>query len=48
MGVKTVQMCALEDKKKLDKFNQFRKEVKSMLLNNSFYTPEEFLQAKLV
>jgi len=34
--------------KKLDNFNQFRKEVKSMLLNNSFYTLEEFLQAKLV
>ena len=34
--------------KKLDNFNQFRKEVKSMFLNNSFYTFEEFLQAKLV
>jgi len=34
--------------KKLDNFNQFRKEVKSMLLNNSCYTLEEFLQAKLV
>jgi hypothetical protein len=29
--------------KKLDNFNQFRKEVKSMLLNNSFYTLQEFL-----
>jgi hypothetical protein len=34
--------------KKLYNFNQFRKEVKSMLLNNSFYILEEFLQAKLV
>jgi len=34
--------------KTLDNFNQFRKEVKSMLMNNSFYTLEEFLQAKLV
>ena len=34
--------------KNLDNFNQFRKEVKSMLLNNSFYTFKEFLQAKLV
>jgi len=40
-------MPALEDKK-LDNFNQFRKEVKSMLLNNSFYTLEELLQAELV
>jgi hypothetical protein len=34
--------------KKLDNFIQFRKEVKSMLLDNLFYTLEEFLQAKLV
>jgi len=34
--------------KKLDNFNQSRKEVKTMLLNNSFYILEEFLQAKLV
>jgi hypothetical protein len=34
--------------KKLDIFNKFRKEVKSMLLNNLFYKLEEFLQAKLV
>jgi len=34
--------------KELDNFNQFRKEVKSMLLNNSFYTIKEILQAKLV
>jgi hypothetical protein len=32
--------------KKLDNFKQFRKEVK-LMLNNSFYTLEEFLQAKL-
>jgi hypothetical protein len=29
--------------KKLDNFNRFRKEMKSTLLNNSFYTLEEFL-----
>jgi hypothetical protein len=40
-------MPAPEDKKKLDNFKQFRKEVKLMLLNYSFYTLEEFLQAKL-
>jgi hypothetical protein len=40
-------MPALEDKKS-DNFNQFRKEVKLMLLNNLLYTLEEFLQAKLV
>ena len=34
--------------KKLDKFNRFRKEVKSILLNNSFYILEEYLQAILV
>jgi hypothetical protein len=33
--------------KKLDNFNQFRKEVKLILLNNSFYTLKEFLQDKL-
>jgi hypothetical protein len=33
--------------KKLDNYKQFRKEVKLMLLNNSFYTLEEFLQAKV-
>jgi len=34
--------------KKLDKFNQFRKEVKSILLNNLLYTLEEYMQAILV
>jgi len=34
--------------KKLDSFNQFRKEVKSTFLENSFYMLEEFLQANLV
>jgi hypothetical protein len=34
--------------KKLGGFNHFRKEVKSDLLNNSFYMTEEFLQSKLV
>jgi hypothetical protein len=46
MGVRLYKRLPLKIKK-LDNFNQFRKEVKSMLLNNSFYTPEEFLQAKL-
>jgi hypothetical protein len=47
MGVRLYKLLPLEIKK-LDKFNQFRKEVKSMLLNNSFYTLEEFLQAKVL
>jgi hypothetical protein len=34
--------------KKCDNFNRFRKEVKLALLNNSFYTLEEFLQSKSV
>jgi len=34
--------------KNLDKYNQFRKEVKSILLHNMFYTLEEYLQAILV
>ena len=34
--------------KKFDNFNHFRKEVKLVLLNISFYTLEEFLQAKLL
>jgi len=47
MGVRLYKHLPLKVKK-LDNFNQFRKEVKLMLLNNSFYTLEEFLQAKLV
>jgi len=47
MGVRLYKCLPLKIKK-LDNFNQFRKEVKSMLLNNSFYTLEEFLQAKLM
>jgi hypothetical protein len=47
MGVRLYKLLPLKIKK-LDNFNQFRKEVKSMLLNNSFYALEEFLQAKLV
>jgi len=47
MGVRLYKRLPLKIKK-LDNFNQFRKEVKSMLLNNSFYTLDEFLQAKLV
>ena len=34
--------------KNLDKFNQFRKEVKSILLHNTIYTLEEYQQAILV
>jgi len=34
--------------KKLDNFNQFSIEVKLKLLNNSLYTLEEFLKAKVV
>jgi len=47
MGVRLYK-CLLFKIKKLDNFNQFRKELKSTMLNNSFYTLEEFLQAKLV
>jgi hypothetical protein len=34
--------------KKIDNFNPFRKEMKSALLKNLFYTLEEFLLANLV
>ena len=37
MGVRLYKRLPLKIKK-LDNFSQFRKEVKSMLLNNSFYT----------
>jgi hypothetical protein len=47
MGVRLYKHLPLKIKK-LENFNRFRKEVKSTLLNNSFYMPEEFLQAKLV
>jgi archaellum biogenesis protein FlaJ (TadC family) len=47
MGVRLYKRLLLKIKK-LDNFNQFIKEVKSTLLNNSFYALEEFLQAKLV
>jgi hypothetical protein len=47
MGVRLYRCLPLKIKK-LDNFNQFRKEVKLMLLKNSFYTLNEFLQAKLV
>jgi hypothetical protein len=46
MGVRLYKCLPLKIKK-LDNFKQFRKEVKSMLLNNYFYALEEFLQAKL-
>ena len=42
-----LQTPALEDQK-LENFNKFKKEVKAMSLNNSFYTLKEFLQAKLM
>jgi hypothetical protein len=32
----------------MDGLKQFRKEVKLILLNETFYTLEEFLQAKLI
>jgi hypothetical protein len=48
VGVRLYKCLPLKIKKKLDSFNQFRKEVKLTLLNNSFYTLEELLQAKLV
>jgi len=47
MGVRLYKCLPLKIKK-IDNFKQFRQEVKSMLLNNLFYTLEEFLQAKLV
>jgi len=47
MGVRLYKRLPLRIKK-LDKFNRFRKEVKSILLNNLFYTLEEYLQAILV
>jgi uncharacterized linocin/CFP29 family protein len=47
MGVRLYKRLVLK-MKKIDNFNQFRKEVKLMLLNNTFHTIEEFLQAKLV
>jgi hypothetical protein len=47
MGVKLYKHLPSKIKK-LDNFNHFRKELKSALLNNSFYTTEEFLQSKSV
>jgi len=47
MGVKLYKCLPLKIKK-LDNFNQFRKEVESKLLKNSFYTLKEFLQAKIM
>jgi hypothetical protein len=44
MGVRLYKPLRI---KKLDKCKQFRKEVKSILLNNTFYTREEYLQAVL-
>jgi hypothetical protein len=44
MGIRLYKHLPLKIKK-LDNFNQFRKEVKSTLLKNLFYKLEEFLQA---
>jgi hypothetical protein len=47
MGVRLYKHLPLKIKK-LDNFNQIRKEVKSTLLKNLFYMLEEFLLANLV
>jgi hypothetical protein len=47
MGVKLYKCLPLRIKK-MDGLKQFRREVKLILLNETFYTLEEFLQAKLV
>ena len=47
MGVTLYKRLPLKIKK-LDNFNQFSIEVKLKLLNNSLYTLEEFLKAKVV
>jgi hypothetical protein len=47
MGVK-LHKCLPLRIKKMDGLKQFRTVVKSILLNETFYTVEEFLQAKLV
>jgi hypothetical protein len=47
IGVRVYKRLPLKIKK-LDNLKQFRKDVKSTLLNNTFYTLEEFLQAELV
>ena len=46
-GVKLYKCLPLRIKK-MDGLKQFRREVKSILLNETFYTLEEFLQAKLM
>jgi predicted enzyme involved in methoxymalonyl-ACP biosynthesis len=46
MGVSLYKHLPLRIKN-LDKYNQFRKEVKSILLYNMIYTLEEYLQAAL-
>jgi hypothetical protein len=47
MGARLYKRIPLQIKKR-DNLKQFRKEVKSTLLNNTFYTLEDFLQAELV
>ena len=47
MGVKLYKWFPLRIKK-MDGIKQFRREVKSILLKETFYTLEEFLQAKLM
>jgi hypothetical protein len=47
MGVKLYKYLPLRIKK-MDGLKQFRKEIKSILLNETFYTMEEFLLVKLI
>jgi hypothetical protein len=47
MGVKLYKYLPSKIKI-LDSFNRFRKEVKTVVLYNSLYVTEEFLQLKLV
>ena len=44
MNFRMYKCLPLKIKKKLNNFNQFRKQVKLTLLNNSLHTLEEFLQ----
>jgi hypothetical protein len=46
MGVRLYRHLPLRIKN-VDKYNQFRKEVKFVLLNNTINTLEEYLQAVL-
>ena len=46
MGIRLYKQLPLRIKN-LDKYSQFRREVKATLLNNTFYTLEEYLQTSL-